>query len=105
MRKGGVATELAATPSAPPTGKPLNLCRTCGHDFGGVHALDMHRVGKHEHLYSDERLDGRRCLTETEMLARGMYLSAHGRWSQPRNGLSERLGLGIEATHEPTPTI
>ena len=85
--------------------RPLNFCRSCEQDFGGVHAFDMHRTGKHEHLYSDEHPDGRRCLTETEMLARGMYLNAQGRWSQPSSGLSERLGLGIEATHTPTRTV
>jgi hypothetical protein len=44
----------------------------------------MHRVGSYE--------DGRRCLTDDEMLAKGMYISAQGRWSQPENGRSRRLG-------------
>jgi hypothetical protein len=74
-------------------------------DFGGVHAFDLHRVGKHEHLHSDEHPDGRRCLSEDEMLDLGMYLNAQRRWSQPRRGLSDRMGSAGEATHTPTPTI
>jgi hypothetical protein len=44
----------------------------------------MHRVGSYE--------DGRRCLSDDEMLAKGMYINAQGRWSQPENGRSQRLG-------------
>ena len=73
---------------------PLNLCRSCGHEFGGLTAFDMHHVGKHEYLHDEHHPDGRRCLSESEMLERGMYLNRQGRWSQPRNGLQERLGSG-----------
>jgi hypothetical protein len=67
----------------------LNLCPVCGLDFGGERAFDMHKTGKHEYLYSQEHVDGRRCLIEGAMLALGMYLNSKGRWSQPRGGLSE----------------
>jgi hypothetical protein len=54
------------------TGKKFHcLCSACGKDFGGVRAFDLHRVGKHAYSYSPERPDGRRCLSEQEMLARG----------------------------------
>ena len=70
---------------------PLNLCAICGHDFGGERAFSMHKVGKHDYFYDPEHPDGRRCLSKSEMLERGMYLN-RGRWSQPRNGLEQRLG-------------
>ena len=76
----------------------LNYCTTCGADFGGVTAFDKHRVGKHAFLCTPDRLDGRRCLTTEEMLGLGMYINAQGRWSQPDNGRSERMGLAQEAT-------
>lgn len=79
--------------------KPLNLCRSCGRDFGGVNAFDRHRVGKHEYLYDDEHPDGRRCLTEDEMLPTGLRRRADGRWGQDSDGLQERLGSSVEATH------
>jgi hypothetical protein len=78
--------------------KFLCLCSACGKDFGGVRAFDLHRVGKHEYDYNPDHPDGRRCLSEQEMLARGMYLNESGRWSQPRNGLSERLGSRTRGT-------
>ena len=73
---------------------PLNLCTVCGNDFGGERAFSMHKVGTHDYLYDQEHPDGRRCLSESEMLERDMYLNRQGRWSQPSNGLQERLGLG-----------
>jgi hypothetical protein len=72
--------------------EPLNYCATCGRDFGGTRAFDLHRIGKHAYLHSHEHPDGRRCMTEAEMLERGLYLNANGRWGQPASGLSERLG-------------
>jgi hypothetical protein len=74
------------------------LCSACGQDFGGVRAFDLHRVGKHAYSYSAKHPDGRRCLNEQEMQERGMYLNESGRWSQPRNGLSERLGSRRQRT-------
>lgn len=59
----------------------MNLCTSCGKDFGGVAAFDAHRVGKHEHNYSGEYPDGRRCLTEDEMLRKGFTLNTRGAWS------------------------
>ena len=64
----------------------MNLCRSCGLDFGSVSAFDRHRVGKHAFTYAEgleldpPREDGRRCLDEDEMLAVGMELDARGRW-------------------------
>lgn len=86
---------IHATPA-----KPRSFCRDCGRDFGGDKAFDRHRVGQHEHRYSPEHPDGRRCRSEDEMIAIGMYLNTQGRWSQPRNGLSERLGSAAEATEQ-----
>jgi hypothetical protein len=59
----------------------VNLCRTCGEDFGSVTAFDAHHVGKHAYLFSPDRLNGRRCLTPAEMRARGFTKNGRGRWS------------------------
>jgi hypothetical protein len=95
-----MARHLRLTSPEPPRtpAKILNFCRTCGQDFGGVRAFDLHRVGTHAYDYSTSRPDGRRCLTTDEMLARGLYPNATGRWSQPPNGLLNRLGSGSAAT-------
>jgi hypothetical protein len=85
--------------------RPLNLCTTCGKDFGGIRAFDMHRVGAYDHEYDEQHPDGRRCLTDAEMIALGMYINAFGRWSQPRNGLSERLGLRSQPSDDPVVTV
>jgi hypothetical protein len=58
----------------------MNLCPTCGEDFGSVSAFDKHRLGNHEYVLSEERPDGRRCLTPEEMQGRGMKKDKRGRW-------------------------
>ena len=80
--------------------KILNYCSACDQDFGGERAFDLHRVGDHAYDYTVQHPDGRRCLTPDEMLGRGMYLNSSGRWSQPHNGRSERLGLRSQTTEE-----
>jgi hypothetical protein len=59
----------------------VNICPSCGKDFGGVVAFDAHRVGKHQYDYSAEHPDGRRCLTEDEMLRKGFGTNTRGAWS------------------------
>lgn len=76
---------------------PLNLCTSCGQDFGGERAFDLHRVGDHDHLFSPDHPEGRRCLTEQEMIERGMYRGRYGRWSQPLSGLPAQLGSTVQA--------
>lgn len=68
-------------PGAPP--HRLNGCRACGADFSSVETFDAHRVGKHEYLLSPERVDGRRCLDEDEMTAKGWRKDKRGRWVNP----------------------
>ena len=63
----------------------MNLCRGCGEDFGSVSAFDRHRVGRHAHDWSPERLDGRRCLDVDELEALGWHQDSRGRWRQPRS--------------------
>ena len=48
--------------------------------FASVTAFDRHRVGRHEHVWSAEREDGRRCLDEDELRDAGMELDPRGRW-------------------------
>lgn len=51
----------------------MNLCSSCGEDFGSVEAFDLHRVGTHDYTYSEGvslqpmREDGRRCLWRSEL--------------------------------------
>lgn len=59
----------------------MNTCVSCGQDFGSVSAFDAHRVGRHTQLFSHETPDGRRCLTASEMHARGFKRNSRGRWS------------------------
>jgi hypothetical protein len=59
----------------------VNLCTVCGKDFGGVVAFDAHRVGKYAYDYSPRHPDGRRCLTEKEMLEKKFKLNKRGAWS------------------------
>jgi len=67
----------------------MNLCGTCGLDFGSVSAFDTHRVGKYQYDCAEglertpPREDGRRCLDEDEMLAAGLELDGRGRWRLP----------------------
>jgi hypothetical protein len=51
--------------------QPLNFCRACQRDFGGIAAFDIHHVGKHAYLYSEEQPDGRRCLSQQEKARQG----------------------------------
>jgi hypothetical protein len=52
---------------------PKSLCRGCNQTFTSLSAFDMHRTGKFERKK-------RRCLTEQEMLARGMVQNAKSWW-------------------------
>ena len=53
-------------------GGRMEHCPACHQTFTGATAGDMHRVGTHG-------VD-RHCLTETEMLAKGMGVDSRGRW-------------------------
>jgi hypothetical protein len=59
----------------------MNLCRTCGNDFGSVLAFDRHRTGSYEYRFSLEHPEGRRCRDESELLALGFSLNCYGRWT------------------------
>ena len=62
----------------------MNLCSACRRDFASVAAFDKHRTGVHAYDFSLERPDGRRCMSEEEMLEAGMELDRKGRWSIPK---------------------
>lgn len=49
-----------------------NQCTGCGRLFNSTHAFEKHRTGAHG-------ID-RRCMTEAEMLDRGMVLGADSFW-------------------------
>jgi len=50
----------------------MSLCRKCGVVFNSTRAFDKHRIGEHG--------VSRRCMTEEEMLAKGMAVNARGLW-------------------------
>ena len=59
-----------------------NYCTSCRGDFGSVRDFDAHRIGTHQYLYRFDRLDGRRCLDASELVAEGFNLSTRGRWTR-----------------------
>jgi hypothetical protein len=84
----------------------MNLCTTCGEDFGSVESFDAHRVGNYPQKGPSEYKGsiedwtpsrGRRCLTVDEM-ERGTFRrrqfvrNARGRWS-----LQKRLNRSRES--------
>jgi hypothetical protein len=74
---------MSEAESQTPSVQPLNLCRACGEDFGGLTLFDRHRTGKHEYRWGLDRPDGRRCLHPEEMEALGWRKDRFGRWSRP----------------------
>ena len=66
-----------------------NQCPSCSLGFNSTLAFDRHRTGPFD--------GGRRCLTESEMLAKGMALASSGFWvaSQMRQeALAKRQNSG-----------
>ena len=59
------------------TKRSYEHCPVCHETFGGTRAGDMHRVGRHG---VTEGPDHRRCLTPTEMEAKGMTQARAGIW-------------------------
>jgi hypothetical protein len=73
------------------------FCTTCKENFTGLEAFDRHRVGTHEFTFQEglrldsPREDGRRCLDEEEMRARGWAKSVRGGWFDPARSPASRL--------------
>jgi hypothetical protein len=71
----------------------VNLCRSCGEDFGSAGLFDRHRIGKHAYTFGEglrmdpPREDGRRCLDAGEMRELGWALNGRGRWIDPARAL------------------
>jgi|SRR5215831_2653901 len=67
----------------------LNGCETCHEDFSSVKMFDRHRIGRFEYTHSQGLRseppveDGRRCLDEDEMRAKGWDRDERGRWADP----------------------
>lgn len=72
----------------------MNLCGACGQDFTSVSLFDKHRVGKHEHPFSQDHPDGRRCLDLAEMAGLGWERNPRGRWFDP-----SEVSRGVRALH------
>jgi hypothetical protein len=58
---------------------PKSWCTVCKHTFTTVRAFDLHRAGSF-------RQRTRRCMTEQEMLAKGMTRSRKGWWVAATRG-------------------
>jgi hypothetical protein len=56
-------------------------CPTCGEYFRSESGFDRHRVGSFE--------TGRRCLTQEEMLERGLVRDERGLWVRGRKSVSQ----------------
>jgi hypothetical protein len=85
----------------------MNLCRSCGLDFGSVSAFDAHRVGKHAYKLEQGLAlgldDGRRCLTSDELTQRGWTRDSRGRWRRPTTSLSFTQSRRRTRTARPYP--
>jgi hypothetical protein len=66
-------SEQKVGPSDPrlPFGSRFCRCSVCGKYFNSAYPFDLHRTGHPEQ---------RRCLTDEEMVGRGMLLNAKGYW-------------------------
>ncbi len=64
----------------------MNECTVCGQVFGSLKGFDAHRVGKYT------MPDSRRCLTEKELLSKGLHQRSNGVWSFPPPTIS-RVGV------------
>lgn len=60
----------------------MNLCVTCGLDFGSVSAFDAHRKGDYASVRSSTTPEGRYCLHESELAEAGWRKDNRGRWRQ-----------------------
>jgi hypothetical protein len=88
----------------------MNLCTTCGEDFGSVESFDAHRVGNYPQRGPSEyegSLEawtpdkGRRCLTVEEMESgsfqgRQFVRNGRGRWSLEKRLNRSRKRFQIE---------
>lgn len=73
------------------TGHRIEHCPSCCQTFTGTSAGDMHRTGEHHISVGPDR---RRCLTEAEMLEKGMAKNGRGHWmtrpTTPQNAPPQR---------------
>jgi hypothetical protein len=63
-----------------------NQCPSCGKEFRTLAGFDKHRVGQ---FGTEHRVNSRRCLTTSEMLAIGMSQGRYERWITKANNLQE----------------
>ena len=70
------------------TGFKLEHCPGCHQSFTGTAAGDMHRVGDHDLSQGPGR---RRCLTISEMEAKGMAQNGRGVWMTRRSDADSSL--------------
>ena len=70
----------------------MNLCTTCGLDFGSVSAFDAHRKGDYAGIRSSSFPEGRYCLHRSELEELGWKQDKRGKWRQP---ISEEAALKL----------
>ena len=99
----------------------MNLCTTCGEDFGSLEAFDAHRVGDYLQRGPSEYggsledwapVKGRRCLTVEEMESgsfrgRQFVRNGHGRWSLEKrlNRSRKRFQIELPSSERPSQSL
>jgi hypothetical protein len=79
-----VKTKILGKPGQPSFRGDVNQCPTCFTVFNSTAAFDKHRVG----LFT-----ARRCLSDDEMLAKGMGPNRYGRWVSEKMTQEQVEGL------------
>jgi hypothetical protein len=82
-------------------------CETCGERFSTDRNFDRHRVGQWDRPAGDP--EGRRCLTPTELEAKGLARDPDGVWRErpPEGGFpaaAVERGAPKRASDDPRPT-
>lgn len=70
--------------------KHFTQCAGYREFFSGTTMFDRHRVGEHEHGWSLEFPEGRRCMSAGEMRGAGWRLDAARGWQDPARVLAGR---------------
>lgn len=89
-----------------PEGYRVNsYCTSCGRDFSNDDLFTRHRTGVNEYTYSEGLNfdppigDGRRCKTDEEMNADGMYFMTNEEMFAGRH--KHRIGFGVQMWFDP----
>ncbi len=71
----------------------VNKCSGCGKDFGGVHGFDLHRAGSYTS-------GTRHCLSDEQIVQKGLILSERGVWLTPTPNMVLVKGLATVSSDD-----